>query len=119
MKPRKLVQAGHRGGRGAVGTGPVYLSFDIDALDTAHAPGTGTPEIGGFTSREAQRILRDLRGLDFVGAALVEVSSPFDHAQVTALVVATLMCEILCLLLERVATKRDGRTRACARLVRD
>lgn len=87
--------------RRVVGDGPVYLSFDIDALDPAQAPGTGTPEIGGFTSREAQRILRGLRGLDFAGADLVEVSPPFDHAQITALAGATLMYEILCLLAER------------------
>ena len=94
--------------RRVVGDGPVYLSFDIDALDPAQAPGTGTPEIGGFTTREAQRILRGLSGLDFVGADLVEVSPPFDHAQITSLAGATLMYEILCLLADRVATKRDG-----------
>jgi guanidinopropionase len=94
--------------RRVVGDGPVYLSFDIDALDPVHAPGTGTPEIGGFTSREAQRILRGLGGLDFVGADLVEVSPPFDHAQVTALAGATLMYEILCLLADRVAKNKNG-----------
>lgn len=93
--------------RRVVGAGPVYLSFDIDALDPVHAPGTGTPEIGGFTSREAQRLLRGLRGLDFVGADLVEVSPPFDHAQVTALAGATLMYEILCLLAERIAARKN------------
>jgi guanidinopropionase len=92
--------------RRVIGTGPVYLSFDIDALDPVHAPGTGTPEIGGLTSREAQRLVRGLRGLDFVGADLVEVSPPFDHAQVTALAGATLMYEILCLLADRVATRQ-------------
>jgi guanidinopropionase len=93
--------------RRVVGDGPVYLSFDIDALDPAHAPGTGTPEIGGFTPREAQRIIRGLRGLNFVGADLVEVSPPFDHAQVTALAGATLMYEILCLLAEKAASKKS------------
>jgi guanidinopropionase len=92
--------------RRVIGDGPVYLSFDIDALDPVYAPGTGTPEIGGFTTREAQKILRGLSGLDFVGADLVEVSPPFDHAQVTALAGATLMYEILCLLAERVAHRR-------------
>lgn len=91
--------------RRVVGEGPVYLSFDIDALDPVHAPGTGTPEVGGLTSREAQRLVRGLHGLDFVGADLVEVSPPFDHAQITSLAGATLMYEILCLLANRVATR--------------
>jgi len=92
--------------RRVVGEGPVYLSFDIDALDPVHAPGTGTPEIGGLTTREAQRLVRGLQGLDFVGADLVEVSPPFDHAQITALAGATLMYEILCLLAGRVAARK-------------
>ena len=84
--------------RKIAGTGPTYLSFDIDALDPTHAPGTGTPESGGFTSREAISLLRGLRGLDFVGADLVEVSPPFDTGGVTALNGATLMYELLSLL---------------------
>jgi len=92
--------------RHVVGDGPVYLSFDIDALDPVYAPGTGTPEIGGLTSREAQRLVRGLQGLDFVGADLVEVSPPFDHAQITSLAGATLMYEILCLLAGRVAAQQ-------------
>lgn len=84
--------------RKIAGAGPTYLSFDIDALDPTHAPGTGTPESGGFTSREAISLLRALRGLDFVGADLVEVSPPFDTGGVTALNGATLMYELLCLL---------------------
>ncbi len=64
--------------RRIAGDGPTYLSFDIDSLDPAEAPGTGTPEAGGLTMREALRLLRALRGIDFVGADLVEVSPPFD-----------------------------------------
>jgi guanidinopropionase len=92
--------------RRVVGTGPAYLSFDIDVIDPAFAPGTGTPEIGGMFPHEAQRMLRGLRGLDLVGADLVEVSPPFDPSGQTALVGASLMFEILCLLAERVAARR-------------
>jgi len=84
--------------RRIVGEGPVYLSFDIDSIDPAYAPGTGTPEIGGLTSLEAQRILWGLRGLDFVGADLVEVSPPLDPSGGTALVGASILYELLCLL---------------------
>lgn len=91
--------------RRVAGDGRVYLSFDIDALDPTHAPGTGTPESGGFTSREAIALLRGLRGLDFIGADLVEVSPPFDVGGLTALNGATIMYELLCLLAERVAAR--------------
>ena len=90
------------------GTGPTYLSFDIDALDPAFAPGTGTPEIGGLTTIEAQRLVRGLRGIDFVGGDVVEVAPPFDASGGTALVGATIMFETLCLLAERVALRRAG-----------
>ncbi len=66
--------------RRVVGSGPMYLSFDIDSLDPAQAPGTGTPEAGGISVLEALRLLRALRGVDFVGGDLVEVSPPFDVA---------------------------------------
>ena len=92
--------------RKVVGDGPTYLSFDIDAIDPAFAPGTGTPEIGGYTPAEAQRMLRGLMGLNFVGADVVEVSPPFDPLGNTALVAATLMFEILCLLADQVAKRR-------------
>jgi guanidinopropionase len=91
--------------RRVIGAGPAYLSFDIDSLDPVHAPGTGTPEIGGLTSREALALLRGLRGVDFVGADLVEVSPPFDVAGLTAIAGASLLWEILCLLAERVAAR--------------
>jgi guanidinopropionase len=82
--------------RSIVGSGPTYVSFDIDALDPSIAPGTGTPEIGGFSSREAQALIRRLSGLDIIGADLVEVSPPLDPSASTALTAATLMFELLC-----------------------
>jgi guanidinopropionase len=94
--------------RRVVGDGPTYLSFDVDALDPAFAPGTGTPEVGGLTTIEAQRLLRGLRGIDFVAADLVEVSPPFDPSGNTALVAASMMFEILCLLAEQVAARGAG-----------
>jgi guanidinopropionase len=95
--------------RRVVGEAPAYVSFDVDGLDPVYAPGTGTPEVGGFSTHEAQRMLRGLRGLDLVGGDVVEVSPPFDPSGNTALVGATMMWEILCLLSEVVA-RRKGRT---------
>ena len=89
--------------RRVVGDGQTYISFDVDALDPVYAPGTGTPEIGGITTFEAQKMLRGLRHLDLIGADVVEVSPPFDMSGNTAMVAATLMFEILCLMAERVA----------------
>jgi guanidinopropionase len=89
--------------RRVVGDSPVYLTFDIDGLDPAYAPGTGTPEPGGITMREAQRMLREFSGLNFIGGDMVEVSPPFDPSGMTALNGATIAFEILCLLAERVA----------------
>ncbi len=82
--------------RRVVGTGPCYLSFDIDSLDPVWAPGTGTPEAGGLTMIEAQRIVRGLMGLDVVAADLVEVSPPFDLGGITAFHGASMLFEILC-----------------------
>jgi agmatinase len=76
-----------------VGSGPVYLSVDIDVLDPAHAPGTGTPEPGGLTTRELQAILRGLDGLDLVGGDVVEVAPAYDHAEITALAAANVAYE--------------------------
>lgn len=84
--------------RHIIGDHPVYLSFDVDGLDPVYAPGTGTPEVGGLTTLEAQRLLRGLHGLSFVGGDVVEVAPPFDPSGNTALVGATMMFEILCLL---------------------
>ncbi len=86
--------------RRVAGDGPVYLSFDIDSLDPSQAPGTGTPEAGGITALEALRLLRALRGLDFVGGDVVEVSPPFDVGGITAFNGASMLFEILCLLVE-------------------
>ena len=83
--------------RDKVGTRPVYLSFDIDALDPAFAPGTGTPVWGGLSSREAAVLLRGLRGIDLVGGDVVEVSPPFDHADITAVAGAHVAMELICL----------------------
>jgi len=88
--------------RRVVGDGKTYVSFDVDALDPVYAPGTGTPEIGGITTYDAQKMLRGLRGLDLVGGDVVEVSPPFDMSGNTALVAVTMMFEILCLLAETV-----------------
>ncbi|MBT5263582.1 MAG: agmatinase [Rhodospirillaceae bacterium] len=96
--------------RQVVGDGPTYLSFDIDALDPVYAPGTGTPEVGGLSSLEGQLLVRGMSGLDLIGADLVEVSPPFDPSGNTALAGATIMFEILCVLAEAVAARRDGPT---------
>ena len=84
--------------RDRVGAAPCFLSFDIDFVDPAFAPGTGTPEVGGPSSREALTFLRSLAGLDFRGFDCVEVSPPFDPAGVTALVAANACFEMLSLL---------------------
>jgi len=104
LSPREIAAVA----REVAGSGPVYLTFDIASLDPAHAPGTGTPEAGGFTSREAIALLRALRGLDFVGADMVEVSPPFDVGGLTALNGATVMYELLCLLADSPAKRLDG-----------
>jgi guanidinopropionase len=87
--------------RRVVGNGPTYISFDVDGLDPVYAPGTGTPEIGGITTLEALRLLRGLRGLNLIGGDVVEVSPPYDQTGNTALVGASMMFEILCLVADR------------------
>ena len=94
--------------REVAGGGPTYLSFDVDGLDPVFAPGTGTPEVGGFTTFEAQQMLRGLRGLDIVAGDVVEVSPPFDPSGTTGLNGAQMMFEILCLLAETVARNRSA-----------
>lgn len=84
--------------RDQMGQGPVYISFDVDGLDPAFAPGTGTPEIAGLTTSQALQILRGTRGLDVVGGDLVEVAPPYDPSGNTALVAANLLFEMLCVL---------------------
>ena len=82
--------------RAQLGAGPVYLTFDIDGLDPAYAPGTGTPEIGGLTVHQGLEIIRGCRGLDVVGGDLVEVAPAYDTSGNTALVAANLLFEMLC-----------------------
>lgn len=84
--------------RAELGDGPVYLTFDIDSLDPAYAPGTGTPEIGGLTTVQAIELIRGCRGLNLVGCDLVEVSPPYDMQGNTALTAANLLFEMLCVL---------------------
>ena len=84
--------------RARVGDTPVYLSFDIDGLDPSFAPGTGTPEVGGLTVQQGLEIVRGMKGLNVVGADLVEVSPPYDQAGTTALVGANLAYEMLCVM---------------------
>ena len=91
--------------RQRIGPGPVFLSFDIDFIDPAFAPGTGTPEVGGPSSRDALRLVRGLRGLEFVGFDLVEVQPQYDHGEVTSLAAGTLLHEFLTLV---ALFRRDG-----------
>lgn len=95
--------------RRVVGDGPVYLSYDIDSLDPGDAPGTGTPEAGGLRIIEALRLLRALRGVDFVGGDLVEVAPSWDNGTITSFNGASILFEILCLITEaRVARQARG-----------
>jgi len=84
--------------RGRLGSGPVYVSIDIDVLDPSQAPGTGTPEVAGITTRELFAVLRGLRGLDIVGADVVEVAPAYDHAGITGLAAAHTAWELLTLM---------------------
>lgn len=101
LGPEKVGQLA----REVVGNGPTYVSFDVDGLDPVYTPGTGTPEIGGYSTHDAQKMLRALRGLDIVGADVVEVSPPFDPSGATALVGVTMMWELLCMMAEKVAAR--------------
>ncbi|WP_417805936.1 agmatinase [Thalassospira lucentensis] len=98
--------------REIVGQQDTYVSFDIDCIDPAFAPGTGTPEIGGFTSREAQRLVRKLAGLNIVGADLVEVSPPFDPSGGTAWLGVSIMFELLCVLAASKQSKNPNKSTA-------
>ena len=85
--------------REIVGARQLYVTFDIDSVDPAYAPGTGTPEVGGLTSYEAQQLVRGLAGLKLVGCDVVEVAPPFDGpGQITALLAANIMFEMLCVI---------------------
>lgn len=90
--------------RARAGDGPVFLSFDVDVVDPAFAPGTGTPEVGGFTSWEALSLVRSLAGVRLVGADVVEVVPAFDVAEVTAMLAANVVFEIMSL----IARGREG-----------
>ena len=81
-----------------IGDAPTYITYDIDSLDPAYAPGTGTPEIGGLSTAQAMQLIRSLRGLNVVGCDLVEVSPPYDTSGNTALVGANILFELLCIL---------------------
>jgi len=94
---RQGVEAVAREAEKIVGGRPTYLSFDIDSIDPAFAPGTGTPEVGGLTTIESLTLVRSLRGVRLVGADVVEVAPPFDPAGTTSLVAATVLYELLCL----------------------
>ena len=102
LGPIKVMEEARR----VAGDGETYVSFDIDMLDPVYAPGTGTPEIGGFTTFQAQQMLRGLRGLNIVGADVVEVSPPFDPSGLTAYAGTVMMFEILCSMAEAVAKRR-------------
>ena len=78
-----------------VGNRPLYISIDIDVLDPAHAPGTGTPEAGGLTSRELLSVLRATAGMNVVGADIVEVAPAYDHAQITGIAASHVMYELI------------------------
>ena len=86
-----------------IGDKPLYVSIDIDVLDPAHAPGTGTPEAGGLTSRELLRILRALKSQNIVGADVVEVSPAYDHAQMTGIAASHVVYELVTLLAAQLA----------------
>jgi agmatinase len=91
--------------RARVGDGPAYLSFDIDFIDPTFAPGTGTPEVGGFTSAQSQQLVRGLVGLNFVGFDLVEVMPPYDVGGTTCLLAANLVYEFISLVACRKAAQ--------------
>ena len=98
--------------RRVVGQDPTYISFDIDSIDPAFAPGTGTPEIGGLTTIQAQALIRGLAGLNLIGGDLVEVSPPFDPTGNTSLVGASMLYEIVCFLAAAVAREKSSHKNA-------
>ena len=94
--------------RDIAGQGETYVSYDIDFIDPAFAPGTGTPEIGGPNSYQALQVVRLLKGLNIVGADMVEVSPPFDPSGGTAFIGVTVMFELLCIMAENLASRQHG-----------
>ena len=91
--------------RRIVGSGPTYISFDVDGIDPAFTPGTGTPEVGGMTPFEVQHIIRGLQGLNLIGGDAVEVAPAYDPIGNTALVAATMMWEMLCVIADAHAAR--------------
>ncbi|NYE96402.1 agmatinase [Psychromicrobium silvestre] len=96
--------------RDRIGNRPLYVSIDIDVLDPAHAPGTGTPEAGGITSRELLEILRGLRGMNLVGADVVEVAPAYDHAEITGVAASHVAYDLVSLLADGVARDKASTT---------
>lgn len=93
--------------RRVAGAGPVYVTFDMDALDPAHCPGTGAPEPGGFSMRDAQVMIRSLAGLNIIGADVCEISPPLDPQGITALNASNIMFELLCVRAQALVTPRE------------
>ncbi|MFD5544447.1 arginase family protein, partial [Streptomyces sp. NPDC127079] len=96
--------------RQRIGDRPLYVSVDIDVLDPAHAPGTGTPEAGGMTSRELLEILRGLAGLNLVGGDVVEVAPAYDHADITSFAASHVAYDLICVLTLDSAGPREEQT---------
>jgi agmatinase len=94
--------------RQVVGDGPAYITFDIDSISAAHVPGTGVPEVGGLTPTEVQALIRGMRGLNLIGADVVEVAPPYDPSGITALTGAAMMFELLCVLADSVASRSSA-----------
>ena len=105
-RPNDAVPKGCFGTR--IGDAPLYISIDIDVLDPAHAPGTGTPEAGGMTSRELLRILRALADKRIVGADVVEVAPAYDHAQLTAVAASHVAYELISAMAPRTGGAEPG-----------
>ena len=104
---RNGVEATHAAIKERVGDAPVYISFDVDGLDPAYAPGTGTPVVGGLASWQALEILRGMGDLNLVGMDVVEVSPAYDHAEITAIAAATVAHDWLCLIAEKHGARRN------------
>ena len=93
--------------RDIVGNKPTYVSYDIDFVDPTFAPGTGTPEVGGPNSFQAIQVVRELEGVDIIGADLVEVSPPFDPNGGTAWLGVSIMFELLCIMAKNISDKNQ------------
>ncbi|MHA7292576.1 agmatinase [Arthrobacter sp. HLT1-21] len=97
--------------RDRIGNRPLYISIDIDVLDPAHAPGTGTPEAGGITSRELLEILRGMRGMNLIGADVVEVAPAYDHAEITGVAASHVAYDLVSLLADQATTSTPAEER--------